>query len=70
MHDRLDAYGECRDSERTRGNGFASLSAWLIATKPARAGWHAADESGALRRMHDRLDAYGECRDSERPGNA
>ena len=25
---RLDAYGECRDSERT---SFANLSAWLIA---------------------------------------
>ena len=31
---RLDAYGECRDSERKRGSGFASLSAWLIEATP------------------------------------
>ena len=33
MTDGLDAYGECRDSERTQ---FVSMSAWLILTPLAQ----------------------------------
>ena len=60
MYGRLDAYGECRDSERTlcvrEPVGMANC-----VDSHAQTVCHTSSESLALNWMNGRLDAYGEC---------
>ena len=60
MYGRLDAYGECRDSERTlcvrEPVGMANC-----VDSHAQTGCYTSSESLALNWMYGRLDAYVEC---------